>query len=150
MKDPKEVLLDQHRHAGPQLDRIRQAALASLDETKQAQAMSSTQETGHDHRPIGRRFMEWIHPFRRHVFGLGLAWAFIALLQFVNAPAPSSPQANAQASRSASSLRELLLSLREHQRQLREWTEVQESKKPAVPQTLAPPPRRATPPSIAV
>lgn len=136
MKEPREILLEHHRGAQAQLDGIRQAALEQVSRTA-ATAAATSPETRAQRLPA-TRFAEWLLPFRRHLVGLGLAWVLIALLNLLNAPAPAPTQH--QASQSLSS-RTLWLALREHQRQLREWTQPSAPEPSGVPQSMVPPRR---------
>ena len=129
MKEPREVLLDRHRHVEPQLDRIRCAALEQVREPAPLQPRRPA------HFPENLRVTEWLRSWRRHLIGLGLAWALIALLNVIDTP-------TALPSRTPShrfSLREVWLALREHQRQLLEWTDLQEPKPIRAPHTGVPP-----------
>jgi hypothetical protein len=67
MKNPREILLNKHRHASASLDSIReQVLLNSLDSGVVSPRTRPTPEDS----PSG-----W--PFRWHLTGLGLAWAAI-------------------------------------------------------------------------
>lgn len=136
MKEPREILLARHRSAQRQLDVIRQAALEEFSQPAAAAPVSPTQPSA------ATRFTEWLFPLRRHLIGLGLAWVMIALLNLTNSPTAATAQPNTTQNLSS---RSLWLALREHQRQLREWTQpsatATATAPPGVPQSMVPPRR---------
>jgi len=132
MKEPREILLNQHQGAVPQLERIRKSTLAKL-----RSPADSHPSTVYD--AIFARWASWLFPLRRQLVGLGIAWILIAALNLSNTSGHRSPETKLD----HLSPRQVWLALREHQRQLREWIAPAPPKNPNPskgPQTFAPPP----------
>lgn len=103
MKTPRELLLEQHQQTVPALDRIRRQALRRLEQ------------------PAGSEPSGWRSLFtvgRWQLGGLAAAWCLVFLL---NASRPTDPAPAAAKALPPSA--DLMLALREHQRQVRQWIE---------------------------
>lgn len=105
MKTPRELLLNQSRDATPALDRIRQRAVARLELQPPAAEEPSA-------------WRALVQLGRWHWAGLGAAWLLVLLLQ---AAVPSDP--TPALAETPPPPADLMLALREHQRQVRHWTD---------------------------
>jgi len=127
MKTPREILIEQHSHAEPKLDEIRQIALASLSPATPRKANPQPQAQSH----FGWRNL--LFSLRWHFAGISAVWLMVALLN----RAPSTPQLTVSG-HSPASPRQILMALRENRRQLLELMD------PASEQPLPASPQRRT------
>ena len=137
MKTPREVLLGQHQAAEPKLDAIRQKVVAGLatDAPVQAQQMTPVRPGRSSALEAGCRQFLW--SLRWHLAGLSAAWLVVMALSLDSPPAPAR-----QVARSAApSSRQLLATLRENQRQLRELIGTPAAEPAPEPQKPAPSPQ---------
>lgn len=116
MKTPRELLLARHRHAGPQLDALRHAALAQLPRASAPAGSFADWLRG------------WLWPHPRAWAGLGAAWVVALLLNHAAAPEPRAPAVASPA---------LLASVQWQRQEVRALLDL-----PALP---APPPRASSP-----
>jgi hypothetical protein len=130
MKSPREILLQRHHHAAPDLDAVRRRTIDSL-----GVGSSPAQSHAQSRQSLSESISELIHSFRWHLAGLTAVWLTILGLNLTGAP--DSPRLEAKTA--SASPRALCVALLEHRRQLEELTE-----SPPPPAELpAPPPRRS-------
>ena len=91
MKTPREILLDHHRHAVPNLDLIREACVKPLRAPEKTSLLNTL-------------FVELILPCRKLWTGLAVTWMFIIAVQVATG---SSEQSIADSTRQASSRNEV-------------------------------------------
>jgi hypothetical protein len=130
MKTPREVLLERHRQAGPELDRIRRETLAQLAGPTAGQVSATPRS------PIlaalQRAWMELIWPSRQAWTGLAVLWLIVTAANLeMKTTLPSAPGARPAA------VRELAQGLQEQRRLLSELLQT--------PKTPLAEPSRATP-----
>jgi hypothetical protein len=117
MKTPKEILLQRHGAVEPQLNAVRQNALAALN------------------RPaLGQACREFLLSMRWHLAGMAAIWLTVLFLQFDSTSGPAA----AIARNKIPAARVLLSALLQNRRELIELTGAPASGEPAVP-----PPRRS-------
>ena len=136
MKTPREILLERHRAAEPNLDAIRQTVLDDVvDRSRRREEADS---------PIGSpvrlltsaaKVREFLLSIRWHLAGLSVVWLAIAVLNVDHSSTP----ATTVAKQNAPSPRQILTALRENRRQLLELigssiTEPTPAPRPVVPQ----------------
>jgi len=145
MKDPREILLQQHHAAEPQLDLIRRGVLQRLGNAATSDT-SDARRSARKEAPAATAFglFAVLFPFRRHLAGMGIVWAVIAVLHWADRFDASPAASGGVAQVNGPSPRQLLMSLREHHRQLLEWIGPAVEPAPGVPQ--ARPARRALDP----
>jgi hypothetical protein len=104
MKTPRELLLKHHRSAEPELNAIRQAALATVKKTTAKVASAS--------------LLDFLRPLRWHFAGLGAIWLLIMFLH-LDTGRPTAMMAAVPPIKPASP-KVIIASLRENRRQLYE------------------------------
>ena len=140
MKTLREVLFERHQAAERKLDAIREQVVAGLAQGTNAEAARGSRRMASSWHaapvfPSGWRQLLW--SLRWHLAGMGAAWVVAAVLSIDQAPVP----AQGVTPRATLSPQQLLATLRENQRQLRELIETPTTEPaPAVP-GLAPSPR---------
>lgn len=137
MKTPREVLLEQHQAAEPKLDAIRERVVAGLapDAPVGAKRMPPVVPGRASALEAGWRQLLW--SLRWHLAGLSAAWLAVVAL---NIGSPSAP-APRLARQNEPSPQQLMASLRENQRQLRELIGAPAAESAPEAQTPAPSPR---------
>ena len=142
MKTPREVLLERHISAEPNLDAIRQEALAALGQrSDQVRVRESVSEPCAPRRAALRRpaharmcgVRELLLSFRWHLAGMSAVWLLVVLLNLDHSPT----LAQNIVKENIPSPQRLLASLRENRRQLLELIE------PPVVEPAPVPPRRS-------
>ena len=137
MKTPREVLLQQHQAAEPELDAIREQVVAGLatDAPVRTTRMSPTAPGGVSTLQAGWRQFLW--SLRWHLAGLSAAWLVVIALSIDSPPAPTTRVVR----QDTPSQRQLLAALRENQRQLRELIGAPAAEPAPAPQKSMPSPR---------
>jgi len=140
MKTLREILFERHQAAEPKLDALREQLIADLAPgSTSARAQEERRSKGWQPEPsvlrAGWRQILW--SLRWHAAGLSAAWVVAVSLSLGQAPA----SAQAGPRRQAPSPRQLLASLRENQRQIRELTAAQASDQAPEPPKTAPSPQ---------
>jgi hypothetical protein len=124
MKTLRELLLQRHQSVEPRLEEIRKQALAEIQKSGPASDMASVWQ-----RPFRWSVLRFLGSLRWHLAGLSAAWLIIVILRF----APSALPTERLMVQQAPAPHQLLASLREHCRQLRELTAPVEAQPPAAP-----------------
>jgi hypothetical protein len=140
MKTLREILLERHQAAEPKLDAIREQLVAALAPgSTSARAQEKRRSRGWQPEPPALRagWRQVLWSLRWHAAGLSAAWVVVVLLSLGQAPAP----AQSGPRRQAPSPRQLLASLRENQRQVRELTAAPASDQAPEPPKTAPSPQ---------
>jgi hypothetical protein len=150
MKTPREVLLQQHQAAEPELDAIREKLVAGVAQTSKS-AVSRVSKPARRWaglptwksairqvwKPALRNdgasalhsgWRQFLWSLRWHLAGLSAAWLVVMALSMDTTPAPASRQ-------------QLLAALRENQRQLRELIGAPAAESALPPQKPTPSPR---------
>jgi hypothetical protein len=141
MKTPREVLFAQHQAAETKLDTIREQVIADLTPgSSTATRARSTQrpsawQPGASALQGGWRQFVW--SLRWHLAGLSAAWLVALVLNIDNTP----EQAQGVTRQDSSSPRQLLVALRQNQRQLRALIAAPALEAAPEPSELAPSPR---------
>jgi len=120
MKTLREVLFGRHQAAEPTLDAIRQKVVAGLTPGTSAKAAARSERVDGDWQPGGSAlasgWRQLLWSLRWHLAGMAAAWLVAALLSIDRTPASAWDVTR----RGAPSPRQLLATLLENQRQLRE------------------------------
>jgi len=135
MKTPREILLQRHQNVVPQLDAIREAAVAATAGHGRARTLDVSPATG---RRGGLR--ELLFSLRWHLAGMSAVWLAVAFLN-LNTGRPVSQMA-AIPPRKIPSPQIILASLRENRREILQLIQPPDSRD-AEPQRLIPPPPRS-------
>lgn len=141
MKTLREVLLDKHQAAQPGLDAIREQVIAGLTAGRGANASTRSQRMGGGGLPIASALQagwrQFLWSLRWHLAGMSAAWLVALALNMDPTPAP----AKAVTRQDAASSQQLLATLRQNQRQLRELIAAPISEPAPGPLKFAPSPR---------
>lgn len=114
MKTPRELLLARHQAVEPQLDAVRRAVLGSLHRATDTPSAFASMAS------YGRDIFRLLHRFSRlHWAALGAVWV-LALMLNHESPAENPPLTTGF---TPPPPRQILVSIRENRRQLREWLE---------------------------
>jgi hypothetical protein len=141
MKTPREVLFEQHQAAEAKLDAIREQVIANLTpgSSTVTRVRSTQRPTAWQPRASalhgGWRQLFW--SLRWHLAGLSAAWLVALVLNIDGTP----DLAQVVTRQDSSSPRQLLVALRESQRQLRALISAPASEPAPEPSELAPSPR---------
>jgi hypothetical protein len=166
MKTPREVLFEQHQAAEPKLDAIREKVVAGVAQTSKSAVSRvskparrwaglptwksairqvwkpALRSDGTFALAAGWRQLLW--SLRWHLAGLSAAWLVVMALNLVSAPAETSTLAR----RDAPSSQQLLVALRENQRQLRELIGAPVAEPAPAPRKPTPQPRSQLQPAF--
>ncbi|MFO1457980.1 MAG: hypothetical protein U1G08_01125 [Verrucomicrobiota bacterium] len=132
MKSPRELILDRHQAATPDLDAIRSRALATL---ATAGVPARNETPGRIHAIL--EGIRWMRPWPRQLAALGCLWLLVSLLN--RQSAPQLPAATAAVS--PVTAHRIVSSIREYRRQISELM-APSSPPAAVPHAILPSRRR--------
>lgn len=111
MKSPRELILDRHQAATPDLDAVRARALAALTA---AGAPAKHETPGRIHAIL--EGIRWMSPWPRQLAALGCLWLLVSVLNHQSAP--QLPAATAAVS--PVTAHRIVSSIREYRRQISE------------------------------
>ena len=138
MKTPREVLLDRHRAAEPQLDTVRQEVLAKVsrpvDKSLNNSVGDEVTSLIQPEAKTGDSLRRLLHSLRWHLAGMSAAWMLILLL---NVDHSSNSTADAVARENGPSPHQILTALIENRREILQLIG------PPVAESASLPPRRS-------
>jgi len=130
MKTPREILLEHHRSAAPELDTVREMALAAIGDRRGAKAINT--DRGCDLR-------EFLFSLRWHLAGMSAVWLVVAVLN-LNASWQPGPMA-AVPREKIPSAQIIMASLRENRRELLQMIQSPDSRDAGPQRLILPQPR---------
>lgn len=118
MKTPRDLLMEQHRAAGPKLDSLRRNTVARLSDRTSAAPGNLTHQMGSLRKWVGLLWRELIFPCRRTWTGLAAVWVMLYLINL-----GQRDQTYDSVRKQSSAAAETLLVWRQQERLLAEWAE---------------------------
>jgi hypothetical protein len=141
MKSLREVLFEKHQAAEPKLDAIREQVVADLTPGRNADTGARSAQGASAWQPeafaLQTGWRQFLWSLRWHLAGLSAAWLVALVLNIDNTP----DQAQGVTPQDSTSPRQLLVALRENQRQLRALIAAPASESVPEPSRFAPSPR---------
>ncbi len=141
MKTLREALFEKHQAAEPKLDAIREQVVADLASGRNADTQAHSPQRASAWRPgasaLQTGWRQFVWSLRWHLAGLSAAWLVALVLNVDNTP----ELAQGVARPDSPSPRQLLVALRENQRQLRALMAAPTSEPAPEPSKLTPSPR---------
>jgi hypothetical protein len=104
MKTPREILLSQHRHAGPKLDAIRDEVVARINQQDAKAPSWISSFVSLCLSGPGKFWQELVFPSRRTWAGLATVWVLLAAINA--AQRDGTPNHNASSAAATTSFRE--------------------------------------------